>query len=316
MQSTATPGSANRLTGPAYAALHALVVPVDLKPGSGRVLSRLSLLPLADDARIALLHVVPGNMPLREQRRAAKDANRALADEARLLRKQVHRKACIEPLVKMGTAAKEIALCATEVRAELIVMGRGGGRVLRDAFLGSTAERVVRQARLPVLVVRLAPRATYRRPALALDLDQAAHEVVRLALLLLPPPRPRIEVIHAFDDPYPRFVYPSLSEDEAEMRIGELRANAADALAKLLAAGLVKAKVQPEDRPSWKTHVQYGSPRIVVERAIEKAGTDLLVLGTHGYSGAAHVFLGTVAGDLLRAARCDVLVVPPAPALE
>ncbi len=42
-----------------------------------------------------------------------------------------------------------------------------------------------------------------------------------------------------------------------------------------------------------------------------KADTDLLVLGTRGRSGAAYVFLGSIAGDLLRAAKCDVLIVPP-----
>lgn len=34
------------------------------------------------------------------------------------------------------------------------------------------------------------------------------------------------------------------------------------------------------------------------------------MLGTHGYSGVAHVLLGTVAGDVLREVACDVLVVP------
>jgi nucleotide-binding universal stress UspA family protein len=57
--------------------------------------------------------------------------------------------------------------------------------------------------------------------------------------------------------------------------------------------------------------VQYGSARGVVEKAVDKVEPDLLVLGTHGYSGLAYVFLGTVAGDLLRAAKCDVLMVPP-----
>jgi nucleotide-binding universal stress UspA family protein len=52
----------------------------------------------------------------------------------------------------------------------------------------------------------------------------------------------------------------------------------------------------------------------VVERAVKKADSDLLVLGTHGYSGVAHAFLGTVAGDVLRAVACDVLVVPTPPA--
>jgi nucleotide-binding universal stress UspA family protein len=50
---------------------------------------------------------------------------------------------------------------------------------------------------------------------------------------------------------------------------------------------------------------------VVVEKFTRKAETDLLMLGTRGYSGVAQAFLGTVAGDLLRKAKCDVLVVPP-----
>ncbi|MBK8009757.1 MAG: universal stress protein [Deltaproteobacteria bacterium] len=51
--------------------------------------------------------------------------------------------------------------------------------------------------------------------------------------------------------------------------------------------------------------------RIVVTKAVKESGVDLLALGTHGYSGLAHTFLGSVAGDLLRDVGCDVLVVPP-----
>ena len=51
----------------------------------------------------------------------------------------------------------------------------------------------------------------------------------------------------------------------------------------------------------------------MVEKALKKAESDLLVLGTRAYSGIALMFLGTVAGELLRAAQCDVLVVPPRP---
>jgi nucleotide-binding universal stress UspA family protein len=75
---------------------------------------------------------------------------------------------------------------------------------------------------------------------------------------------------------------------------------------------LAKANVGAEEGPSFRNHIQHGPPRVVVEKVIKRADTDLLVLGTRGYSGLAYVFLGTVAGELLRAARCDVLVVPPA----
>jgi nucleotide-binding universal stress UspA family protein len=170
--------------------LHSLLVPIDLTPSSDRVLGRLALLPLAADARVTLLHVVPASLPRGEQRRAERDARNALASEVRHLRKQLPKKVRLDTSVQAGSPARVIAEDAAKARPELIAMGRGGGGTLRDSFLGSTAERVLRQARLPVLVVRLAPRAAYRRPALALDLDEAAHEAVRLLLLVLPPPRP------------------------------------------------------------------------------------------------------------------------------
>lgn len=187
---------------PRLAPFHSLLVPIHLTPRSDRVLGRLSRLPLADDARVTILHVVPAGLSPREQRDAERDAEKALASEVLHLRESLPKNVRIHPLVRVGSAATEIGACATERKAELIVMGRGGGRALRDAFLGSTAERILRQTGVPVLVVRLAARATYRRPALALDLDQAADEIVRLALRVLPPPRPRVEVIHAYDIPY------------------------------------------------------------------------------------------------------------------
>lgn len=61
------------------------------------------------------------------------------------------------------------------------------------------------------------------------------------------------------------------------------------------------------------THIRPGRPRLVIEHAVKKADTDLLVLGTRGFTGVAHLFLGTVAGDVLRDVACDVLVVPPRP---
>ena len=294
---------------PASAGLQAVVAPLDLTPNSDRVLGRLPLLPLADGARVTLLHIVPGGLTHREQRGAEQDAYKALAGEVRHLREQVSKKVRVDSLVQTGNVADEIAACATALEAELIVMGRGGGRALREAFLGSTAERVTRQARL--LVVRLAPRAAYGRPALALDLDETADEVIRFMLRVLPHPRPWVDVIHAFETRYRGLIYPSLHPEEAEERKKELRSQAAHALGKLLASALAKAGVSPEERPRWKTHVRYGAPRLVVEKELKKAETDLLLLGTHGYSGVAYVLLGTVAGDMLRAAKCDVLIVPP-----
>jgi len=288
-----------------------LLIPVDLAPASDRVVGRVALLPLAEEARLTLLHVVPKSLPPRAQRRAEADAQKALVAEATSLARRLPKGVNIEPIVKVGTPAVEIAKRAATPKVELIVMGRGGGRALRDVFLGSTAERIIRRGQLPVLVVRLPPRGPYRRPALALDRDQAAHGILELLLRVIPPPRPSVEVIHAYDMPYHGMIYPSLSEDEAEEYREDYRDKALREIGKLLETSLAQAKVAPSDAPSWRTHVRHGSPRVVIERAVKKGETDLLVLGTHGRSGGAHAFLGTVAGDVLREVACDVLVVPP-----
>lgn len=297
-----------RLT--ASATFRSLLVPIDLTPTSDRILGRVSLLPLADDARVTLLHVVPDTLSRPEQQDAERDAVQRVAEEARHLRKSLPRKVTVDGLVKLGGAAKQIGASAAKVKAELIVMGRGGGRPLRDGFLGSTAERVIRHSRLPVLVVRLPPRAYYDQPALALDLDQAAHHVIRLMLRVVPPPRPRVVVIHAHSVPY-QGMYRSLTQYAADPIATEFQAKASGQLATLLSKELARANVGPEEAPRWKTIVRLGPPRSVVQNAVKRAGTYLLVLGTRSRTLAANLFLGTVAGDILREVKCDVLVVPP-----
>lgn len=290
--------------------LRSLLVPVDLTAISDRVLGRVALLPLADGALVTLLHVVPRNLPGRARERAERDARRSLGNEARQLARTLPKGVDVETMVRVGSAAAEIAGCAASTRAELVVMGRGGSRALRDTFLGSTAERVIRRGQLPVLAVRLGPRAAYSRPAAALDLDPGSEDVLALLLRLIPPPGPRVATIHAFETPYRELIYPSLSEEDAEEWRDELGRKAARRLARLVAASLARAGVSPAVAATWKAHVRCGPARLVIEKVVRKAEVDLLALGTHGYSGVAHVLLGTVAGDVLREVACDVLVVP------
>jgi nucleotide-binding universal stress UspA family protein len=297
-------------TGSASKRFRSVLVPVDLTPYSDRVVGRVALLPLAEDARVTLLHVVPGSLPLADERRARRDASKALEDEARHLRKSLS--VDIETIVEVGAAARKIAASANAVKAELIVMGRGSRRAFREVFLGSTAERVVRQGKLPVLVVRLPGRAAYARPALALDLDRAAHPVLRLMLRMLPPPRPRVTIIHALDEPYRSYAYHSLSGEAAE-RDAARQLHASARLRRLLAKALARSGALPRDVPVARTVVRHGAPQIVIENAVQQAATDLLVLGTRARTGVAHALLGTVAGDVLRNVACDVLVVPPRP---
>jgi nucleotide-binding universal stress UspA family protein len=284
---------------------------VDLTPISDRVVRRASLLPLDDDASVTLLHVVPEILSPQNRRRAGRDAMKTLTAEARHLRASLGRHVRVEPLVSVGVAAKAISDCATSTNVELILVGRGSGR-MSDVFLGSTAERVIRQATRPVLVVRPTPRRPYGRPLLALKLDRTALEVVRLTVRAVPSPQAQVVVIHAYDDPLQRVSYPSLS-GVAHQRKVAVRLSAARELKDLLLRALRNAQVSSAEATDWTTLVRAGSPRVVIEETVRKMEPDLVVMGTRGHAGAGYFFSGTVAGDVLRRARCDVLVVPPAP---
>ncbi len=275
------------------------------------VLARAALLPLAENAQLTLLHVVPRLLLGEARLRAERDAKKALELTAKSLVSRLPRSAKAVPRVVVGVAAAEIARHARSQKAELIVMGRGGGRTLRDIFLGSTAERVIRGSQLPVLVVRLRPRETYRRPVIALNTDEAARDVLALALRVLPPPRPRVELVHAYDAPYHGLIYPSLDAEQGQEYREHYRQKALHDLARALTTAMAELKVSPDDGFTWRSHIRHGSPRLVIPKAVATSRADLLVLGTHGRAGLAHALLGTVAGDVLREVPCDVLVVPP-----
>ena len=58
-------------------------------------------------------------------------------------------------VVVRGDPVKEILKAADEKNCDLIIMGSHGYGALEDAMLGGTARRVLRRAKVPVLLVRL-----------------------------------------------------------------------------------------------------------------------------------------------------------------
>lgn len=287
-------------------AFHSLLVPTDFSPLTDRVLNRVALLPLAARARVTLLHAVPPMLPLGAERRAARNAKQALTEARSQLSELLPSGARVGTRVEIESAPTAIAATARSTDAELIVMGRGSPRGLRDAFMGSTAERVIRKSLLPVLAVRTPARTAYRRPLAALDTDHGATQVIALLLQLLSTPRPSVSVVHAYDVPFRELRYPQLSqEDFSEVR-DHYRQQAMIHLTQILGEQL-----PAEERARWRLQANFGNARAVVLKAAKKKRCDVLALATHGYGGVAHAFLGTVAGDVLRHATCDVLIVPP-----
>jgi nucleotide-binding universal stress UspA family protein len=139
--------------------LKRILVPVDFSERSRRAVQYA--LPLGEQfgAEVTLLHVVQACLPVPEM--SAMDATllqrqmrEAGAQQLEALRKGVDTKAELRTLLKVGDPYLETIHAAKELGTDLIILSTHGRTGLAHVLLGSTAERVVRHAGCPVLVVR------------------------------------------------------------------------------------------------------------------------------------------------------------------
>jgi len=57
--------------------------------------------------------------------------------------------------IPKGVPYKEILKAAENVNADMIVMGTHGYNILEDSLIGGTARRIIKDSKIPVLVIRL-----------------------------------------------------------------------------------------------------------------------------------------------------------------
>jgi len=135
-----------------------ILVPTDFSPPSRKAANYAASLAKQFGAEILMLHVVePVTPPPSLALVMTEDLDRHMREEAarRLAdwRKEIG-VTTMKANVRTGAPYHEIIAAAEETNTDLIVIGTHGHRKLAQIFLGSTAERVVRHARCPVLVVR------------------------------------------------------------------------------------------------------------------------------------------------------------------
>lgn len=280
--------------------LTTVLVSVDLSDHSDRVWSRVARLPLAPGAVITLLHVVPKELAGSAQLRALEDARDALNAITMRGSSELLERCRVEHVVRTGEPAKDIAAIAKKKHAELIILGRGAGRAIKDRALGSTAERVLRSGLLPVLVVRRSAKHAYEHPLAALDVDQAAAKAV--AFVGKHFGLKSLDVVHATAAPFRAQMYPSVGDEYVRDYEEKHQRTQLAELKRLIKRGRPGINV--------KFHGRHGPARVVIPEAIAWFSADLLLLGTQARSTLGAAVLGTVAGDLLRDVQCDVLVVP------
>lgn len=142
-----------------------LLVPVDGSPASSKALEAAIELARLDGGRIRLLHVIDeldhvnGFETPRTYREELVPLMRAQGEKllARMRRLAADKGvACDSVLVESGTGrvCEQVAGQASQVHADMIVLGSQGRRGLGRLLMGSDAEQIVRHASVPVLVVK------------------------------------------------------------------------------------------------------------------------------------------------------------------
>ena len=199
-----------------------------------------------------------------------------------------------------GESVHEVILDYAKRHAiDLVVMGTHGRRGLAHAFLGSVAERIVREARCAVLTVgpgTAAPGAI-RRILAPTDFSDNAAEAVRVAGALAISYQAAVDLLHIISAPVLPDVYglgllwTDIVPDVVQRSQEALELLAERALGHY--AGAVRAKV--------------GVPADAIIRAA--ADADLVVMATHGLTGLKRFALGSVTERVVQHAPCPVFTV-------
>jgi len=147
-------------------------------------------------------------------------------------------------------------------------------------------------------------RSSIKKIILATDFSDASREAAYHALLLAQTYNAELKALHVFDISawnIPAQYYLTTGFEGFVDSIEETRQRGKDALKELAKSFGIKIK----------TIFTEGHPGHEIVRVAEELNADLIVLGTHGYTGWKRFTLGSVAEFVVRHAPCDVLTVRP-----
>lgn len=288
-----------------------VVAGTDLSESSEQALQRAALLAGAYGARLTLVHVVPqslwddmGASLTAALGLGAISADAACAAVAERLQRRADEIATQHGLrcdvqVGVGRPAAELARIAATLAADLLAVGAHGAHPLRD-LLGTTAQKLLRLAPCPVLVVRRPPPFDYARVLAPTDLSTTARAALQASAALLP--HARFVIAHAFELPYDGLMRYAAVDDAA---IAHYQAIARERLMLDLAAWADAAGIAAARRTLL---VEHGYPPNCIDGWIAGLNIDLVALAARGKSELETTLLGSVSLHTVQAAPCDVLL--------
>lgn len=266
------------------------LVALDLSPAEQPVINCLPALKQWGITHLVLMHVVQLSYPLGAALAREQDYIDWLETHAAPIRD-----AGISVEVKVqpsGEPACSIVQQASNVEADLLVIGSRGQNMLRRLFLGSVAREVLRTSHIPVLLEWVEPKPEQtaaqceavctnmlQHVVLATDFSAASNQALA-TFGELTPGAGKVGVIHVG------------SSDTAEHERQQL-----DAVADSLSVPAT-------------AHLLTGKPSSAIAEFARLNNVTLIVVGKHGQSAVASKLIGSTAANLCEIANRPVLMVP------
>ncbi|MBA2658357.1 MAG: universal stress protein [Nitrosospira sp.] len=288
-----------------------IVVATDMSPFANRAEARAAL--LAHDLgseSLHLLHVIDhlalealrhlDQTPLETEQRLMESSRKQLAEiEHKLFEK--YGVQVITTTLNVGRAYTEIVRYAEFLDASLVILGAHGGGFVRDLFVGSTVDKVLRKLTRPLLIVKREPQVAYRNILIPVDFSEASWRTAKFAMNIAP--HAHITVLHAFEVPFEAKLH-SAGVDYKLMQFYEAEVHAQK---KKEMQQFVSELETPGS--SLTGIVEQGAAVDIIRKKTETLETDLIVIGKHGHSERNEMLPGGVTTHVIQEAGCDILVV-------
>lgn len=279
-----------------------LLLATDLSPRSDRALDRATTLSAQWESALVVLYVLE-KFELGTLEAAQLPSWRRPPDPVSLARKQllaeigaVSDRATV--LVGEGDPAETILRTAESEQCDLIVIGMARDELLGRLSLGRTVDRLLRRARVPLLVVKDRPRRPYRHIVVAIDFSDSSRHALEAAARFFP--AQKLTVFHAYD-----------TSRSSSRFVGNRAAYRREC--GTIAAREFETFLETVDKPpTWQPpHVliEDGPPTFLLREYVREKDVDLVVLGTHGRSAILEIFIGSTAKAIMDEVPRDALLV-------
>jgi nucleotide-binding universal stress UspA family protein len=297
--------------------LRRILCPVDFSEPSLRALQHASAFAGWYDSVVTALYVNP-MMPTEAGRDVATFAvgstavlearSTAVIQELRGFVKRAAGDRTVDIELEDGPGIAEVIVArASSLPADLVVMGTHGRTGIKRLLVGSVAERVLRTAPCPVMVVPLhdvVPPETvsFKHIVCAIDFSDSSLAALRWAVSLAQETDAHLWLLHTIEVP-PELRASTVVTDE---KIDELNASAwANTLNRL------RSLIPPEAAGfcSVETAIASGEAAHAILRFAAEHTTDLIVMGAQGHGAIDRLIFGSKTRDVIGGATCPILTV-------